>query len=173
MRTIYPFSNDGTTMVRSGNDAEGLCFGYSAVWCVKMQRHAGKNPLLTKPEQFEAFPLQQRVEQMDDDWATSVNRMIASWGHVCTGPMKRSFTVVPRQIAVDNGYYIIDIGDHWVAAAHSGNVFAWFDANEGMVLFRNSDEFIAGVTQRLRAYKNDPDPDNGWEDTHNIYRIAA
>lgn len=172
MTTIYDFSNDGTTMVMSGNDAEGLCFGYSSVWCVKMQKHAGKNQLLTKPAQFEAYPLQQRVEQMTADWEESVPAMIQTWGHECTRVMKRKYTLVARQIAVDQGHYIIDIGDHWVAAAHFGNVHAWFDANEGMITFKNADSFMMGVTKRLQSYKDDPDPDNGWEDTHNIYRIV-
>ena len=85
--------------------------------------------------------------------------------------MSRNYSVVPRQIALEDGYYIIDIGDHWVAAATSGGIFAFFDSNEGMTTFDDRDEFMDGVVQRLRNYKDDPDPDNGWEDSHIIYRI--
>lgn len=177
MRKIYDFENRGTTMVARGadsNDAEGLCFGYSSVWCVKMQRYAGQNPLLTRPNQFEAYPLQQRVEMLEEnsDWSEAVPRMIRSWGHGCTPGFRRNYAIVPRQIALEPGHYIIDIGDHWVAAGNTGGSYAFFDSNDGMVVYDDRDEFIAGVVAHLRDYRDDPDPDNGWEDGHNIYRIT-
>ena len=81
MRLVYEYENNGTTMVARGadsNDAEGLCFGYSAVWCVKMQRYKGQNLLLTRPEQHEAFPLQQRVEMIQErsGWKKAVQKMV-------------------------------------------------------------------------------------------------
>ncbi len=173
MTLIYEFENNGTTMVSQGNTAEGLCFGYSVVWCAKMDRYRGQNALLTRPDQHEAFPLQQRVEQIDADWRESVQKVVRGRGHTCGAQLKRNYAVVPNHIALAKENFIIDIGDHWVAASSKGGTYSFFDANEGMTTFKDADEFMGGVTTRLKRYKNDPDPDNGWEDTHNIYQVDA
>lgn len=171
MTLIYDFSNDGTTMVKKGNTVEGLCFGYSSVWCVKMQKHAGKNQLLTKPAQFEAFPLQQRVEQIEDnsDWSTAVPKMIKTWGHDCTSGVSVNYAQVATKIAADKGHYIIDIGDHWVAAACTDSIFAYFDSNEGMHTYKDQAAFVQGIGQDFTWYKGQG---GGWEDNHNIYKVT-
>jgi hypothetical protein len=130
--------------------------------------------LLTRPAQHEAFPLQQRVEMIEEgsNWNEAVPKMIRAWGHGCSAGMKRNYAVVARQVALSDGGYIIDIGDHWVAAARSGGMFAFFDSNEGMTTFDDVDEFAAGVVGRLNVYRDDLDPNNGWEDAHNIYQIT-
>lgn len=175
MPLIYSFSNDGFTGVswKGGvavTDAEGLCFGYSTIWCVKMQQFPDK-PLLTKPDQFAASILQQRVEQMPGSWTNSIKKLVALSGHGCGSEISINWSLVARTIALSKGHYIIDIGDHWVAGAATSSGFSFFDANEGMTSFSSLDKFIEGVSNRLANYKNDPDLDNGWEDTHKLYNI--
>lgn len=175
MPLIYSFSNDGFTGVswkgaQAVKDAEGLCFGYSTIWCVKMQEHPDK-PLLTKPDQFGASILQQRVEQLPGGWSNSVKKLVALRGNGCGPHLSGGWQAVPGYIAANPGHYIIDIGDHWVAAANNGG-FSFFDANEGMTTFADAAAFKSGVKARLKSYKDDPDPGNGWEDTHNIYEIT-
>lgn len=181
MELIYEFSNDGWTGVKwkckktvglkFKGDAEGLCFGYSTIWCIKMQEHADK-PLLTKPDQFGASILQQRVEQMPHGWRQSVQKLIALRGNSCGPELKGPWAAVPGHIAANPGHYIIDIGDHWVAGAYNGGTYAFFDANEGMTVFDDEAEFKSGIKAKLQTYKADPDPGNGWDDTHRIYKVT-
>jgi len=175
MPLVYSFSNDGFTGVRWSGvqakaDAEGLCFGYSTIWCVKMQEHPDK-PLLTKPDQFGAAILQQRVEQMPDSWDTSVKKLVALRGNGCGPQISEPWGAISDHIINNPGHYIIDIGDHWVAAANNGS-YSFFDANEGMTAFNDANTFRTGVQERLKAYRDDPDPNNGWSDTHNFYDIT-
>ena len=177
MALVYEFSNAGVATNARGygptatSDGEGLCFGYSTIWCVNMQKHPDK-PLLTKPDKFGAALLQQRVEMMRGGWTNNVKKLVALNGHGAGPEQALNWSLVARTIAVGDGHYIIDIGDHWVAASVAGGGYAFFDANEGMTTFDTVDDFVAGVKARLKVYKDDTDPDNGWEDQHKIYSIT-
>lgn len=173
MALIYEFENNGTTMVRSGNTAVGMCFGYSVVWCTKLQKHGDKH-LLSKPTETEAGMLQQKVEMKvnSSTWKKAVPDVVRARGHGCGAQQKVNYSMVATTIASSGGCYIIDIGDHWVAAAYHDSTYAFFDSNEGMTTFSDETKFKAGVLKRLKSYKNDTDLDNGWEDTNNIYKVT-
>ncbi|MEM7422937.1 MAG: hypothetical protein AAF334_04385 [Pseudomonadota bacterium] len=183
MTKLWSFENNGASGVRwaDGNRpvhaGEGLCFGYSLIWCIKSQKFPDK-PNLTKPDQFAAGLLQQRAETMfgagGGDFDATVTSLVSKNGHSAEASISRTWSLLPRICALTGGHYIIQIGDHWIAYANAGGTCYFFDSNDGLYDFDHPTDFSQHVTTALRDnYKDDPDPDNGWSDMHMAFKITA
>jgi len=176
---LYEFSNDGFTNMhyKKGKavttEAEGWCFGYSLNWTTRMIKEGAK-PKLSKPTAMDAGPLQQKVEMLDLDWDGSVSKVATDLGYSAGAAISRKWDVLPGVVAEGgNGYYIIDIGDHWLGMGVGNGKYYFFDANEGLTEYGDKGGFTAKVVKKIQSYKVDPDPDNGFEDDHKAYKITA
>jgi len=176
---LYACQNEGVTGVTYQRGtatpvlgAGGFCFGYSLVWAARMQKHPDK-PKLSKPQKFEAGPLQQKVEQLDLNWAASVQKVARDRGLGCEAPVTRVWDLLPAYIARSSGYYVVDIGDHWIGMGAGPNGWYFFDANSGLEEFSDETDFINYAVQNVRRYRDDPDPANAFENVHKAYKIIA
>ena len=178
MSKLYEFSNDGFTNMqyKKGSpvttEAEGWCFGYSTNWCIRMIKNPGK-PLLSQPTQMDAGPLQQKVEMLNLDWDGSVSKVVTDLGYSCAAPIQRDWNVLPGVIAESgDSLNIVDIGDHWLGMGKKGSKFYFFDANAGLYEYSDKGKFKTAVEKKVKAYKDDPDPSNGFENQHKAYEIT-
>jgi len=173
---LFDFSNEGFTNMRYKkgqaikSEAEGWCFGYSLNWCTRMLKNSSK-PKLAKPTSMDAGPLQQKVEMIDLDWDGAVAKVVTELGYNCGAPLSRDWNVLPGVVSeAGNGFYIIDIGHHWVGFGVANGKFYYFDANDGLFEFADKGKFSSFVVKDFKAsYKGD----KGFEKGHKAYKITS
>jgi hypothetical protein len=124
---------------------EGLCFGYSITWVRKMLD--GKPLDETVPTQLQAGLLQQKVEmwQKSGGWDNAVTRTAKDLGMSLVQKVTPLWSDTAREMTKWTGFFIVDIGIHWVAMGHKNHKYYYFDANEGFFSYDDRTEFRADV----------------------------
>ena len=108
---------------------------------------------------------------VDLDWDGSVAKVVTELGYSCGAPMARDWNVLPGAVSeAGNGYYIIDIGHHWVGFGVANAKFYYFDANDGLYEFADKGSFSAFV---VKDFKENYKGDKGFETGHKAYKITS
>lgn len=120
---------------------EGLCFGYSTTWARKMLEGAPLDE--TVPSQLQAGLLQQKVEMMvrTQGWDTAISNTVRDLGMTVEKKISPLWSETARQMTSESGFFIVDIGIHWVAMGHKNHKYYYFDANEGFFVYDDRIEF--------------------------------
>lgn len=138
---------------------EGLCFGYSTTWARKMLDGAPLDQ--TVPSTLQAGLLQQKVEMMvrTVGWDAAITNTVRDLGMVVEKKITPLWSETAREMTQQNGFFIVDIGIHWVAMGHKSHKYYYFDANEGFFVYDDRNEFRADVNSpdNFGYYDND-----GW-----------
>jgi hypothetical protein len=176
MSKLWKFKNSGRTQIRYNKNTGratrptgGACFGYSLIWASKMA--SGTDVKLSKPSIVGALPLQQKVEQVSGDWDASIASVVTDYGYNAVLSKRGHITAVLQHFAVIAGYYIYDIGDHWLGLGNNANAeWYYFDSNEGLFQFNNRKDTITFIVKDLQDnYMSDA----GFEINNNsIFRIT-
>ena len=124
---------------------EGLCFGYSTTWARKMLEGAALDQ--TVPTQLQAGLLQQKVEMMvrTAGWDAAIANTVKDLGMKVERKITPLWSETAQAMTAQNGFFIVDIGIHWVAMGHKNHKYYYFDANEGFFVYDNRTEFRADV----------------------------
>jgi hypothetical protein len=127
---------------------EGLCFGYSTTWARKMLE--GRPLDETVPTQLQAGLLQQKVEMWvkNGGWDNAIQRTVADLGMRIERKVSPLWSETAREMTKYSGYFIVDIGIHWVAMGHANHKYYYFDANEGFFTYDNRTEFRTDVNSQ-------------------------
>ena len=124
---------------------EGLCFGYSTTWVRKMLEGAPLDQ--TVPSELQAGLLQQKVEMMVRTlgWDVAIANTVRDLGMVMDRKITPLWSETAREMSHQHGFFIVDIGIHWVAMGHKSHKYYYFDANEGFFVYDDRLEFRADV----------------------------
>jgi hypothetical protein len=124
---------------------EGLCFGYSTTWVRKMLEGAALDQ--TVPSQLQAGLLQQKVEMMvrTAGWDAAIANTVKDLGMTVDRKITPLWSNTAREMTNWTGFFIVDIGIHWVAMGHKNHKYYYFDANEGFFVYDDRLEFRADV----------------------------
>ena len=176
MAKLWDFTNSGRTQIRYNKNtgkptkpAGGACFGYSLIWASKMVN--GTNAKLSKPSIVGALPLQQKVEQVSGDWDASIDGVVSDFGYNSALSKRGHITAVLVHFSMNTGYYIYDIGDHWLGLGNNANAeWYYFDSNDGLFQFSNRKNAISFIVKDLQDnYMSDA----GFEINNNsIFKIT-
>ncbi len=176
MTKLWDFKNSGRTQVHYNKNTGkptkpvgGACFGYSLIWASKMASDVTAK--LSKPHIMGALPLQQKVEQISGDWDASVLDVVSDYGFNCKLSKRGHITSVLVYFGQTPGYYIYDIGHHWLGLGNNGNAeWYYFDSNDGLFQFKNRKDAITFITKDLQDnYMSDP----GFQiNTNSIFKIT-
>ena len=155
MAKLWDFKNSGRTQVRyhknTGRPTKppgGACFGYSLIWASKMVD--GTSAKLSKPNIVGALPLQQKVEQVTGDWDASIDKVVREFGYGSALSKRGHITAVLMHFSEHSGYYIYDIGHHWLGLGNKDNgEWYYFDSNDGLFQFSNRKDIISFVVNDL------------------------
>lgn len=142
------FKKKVTTGVQASTAAltEGLCFGYSTIWVLKMLN--GGDPAETPPVELRAGLLQQKVEMWvkKGGWDTAVEKVVEDLGGKIKQKLEVPWKQTPDRLGFErNSFFIVDIGIHWVAMGRLGSNYYFFDANEGLFKYDDQFEFRSDV----------------------------
>ena len=156
MAKLWDFKNTGRTQVRynkiTGKFTKpigGACFGYALIWACKMVD--GTSAKLSKPNIVGALPLQQKVEQIKADWDASIAAVVKGYGYTSTLSKRGHITSVLVHFSTNQGYYIYDIGHHWLGLGNNANgEWYYFDSNDGLFMFTKRKDIIDYVVQDLQ-----------------------
>ncbi|HEX7389451.1 MAG TPA: hypothetical protein VF286_05025 [Acidiphilium sp.] len=152
---------------------EGLCFGYSVTWVRKMLEGLPLDE--TVPTQLQAGLLQQKVEmwQRSGGWDNAINRTCKDLGLVVVRKVSPLWSDTAREMTKWSGFFIVDIGIHWVAMGHKNHKYYYFDANEGFFVYDNRIEFRTDVNSpdNFGYYHNDKWMTNSGE-VCNCYQLG-
>ena len=123
----------------------GLCFGYSTIWVTDMVNGASADD--TEPAQLRAGLLQQKVEmwQKKGGWDAAVEKAVKDLGFKVKKKMTPVWNQTADTLGFEKGFFLVDIGIHWVAMGHKGEKFWFFDANEGLFEYDSQFEFRSDV----------------------------
>lgn len=197
MQTIYDMENNGfsgvkwtrvTTTTGRGSRkrkinkhvqaataklTEGLCFGYSATWARKMLE--GRPLDETVPTQLQAGLLQQKVEMLvrTAGWDAAIANTVRDLGMRVDKKITPLWSETARAMTAEHGFFIVDIGIHWVAMGHKSHKYYYFDANEGFFVYDDRTEFRTDVNSadNFGYYQSD-----GWftnpGDVCNCYKLV-
>jgi hypothetical protein len=123
---------------------EGLCFGYSTVWARKMLE--GRAFEDTLPSSMQAGIQKVEMWQKTGGWDNAVTKICKDLGLRVDKKVSPLWSETAREISNhSSGFYIVDIGIHWVAMGRTGKNYFYFDANEGFFTYENREEFRADV----------------------------
>jgi hypothetical protein len=125
---------------------------------------------LSKPHIMGALPLQQKVEQISGDWDSSISAVVRDYGYRCTLSKRGHIVTVLMYFGEHAGYYIYDIGDHWLGLGNKANgEWYYFDSNDGLYQFGQRKDAITFIVTDL---KDNYMSDSGFEINNNsIFRI--
>jgi hypothetical protein len=127
----------------------GACLGYSIQWARK--KVEGASDLATKPNMMEGMLMQQRIEQVGGNWDDRIKTGAKSMGVTATLSDSGSYNDVIAFASNNSGYYIVDIGNHFVGMGKSGHEWYYFDANDGLYTFDEREEFTGFVAQDIET----------------------
>lgn len=141
------FKKKVTTGVQASVAAltEGLCFGYSTVWVTQML--GGSSPEDATPDQLRAGLLQQKVEmwKKKDGWDAAVEKAVKDLGFSVKRKLQIPWKQTADRLGFETGFFLVDIGIHWVAMGKTQSNFYFFDSNEGLFEYDQQFDFRSDV----------------------------
>lgn len=166
METIFEMENNGFTgtkwkkkggkvVAHTAPLTEGECFGYSTIWATEMLK--GTPPKNTQGGILRAGLLQQKAEMQGDGWKSAVVKVVEDLGFKVGQILAPHWGDTARRLSGYKGFFLVDIGVHWVAMGRSGDALFFFDPNEGLKKYTAKQEFVQDVNHDLSWYNND-----GW-----------
>lgn len=140
------------TEVTTGVKAElngltkGECFGYSTIWVTDMLH--GRNPEeFPADDELRAGVLQQKAEMWvkKSGWDDAIKKVIKDLGFVVKKKMQIPWKQTVDRISFESGFFLVDIGVHWVAMGTTQSHYYFFDANRGLFQYDQRFEFHKDV----------------------------
>ena len=124
---------------------EGLCFGYSTIWVTQMVRGSSVDQAV--PRALQAGLLQQKAEMgaRPVGWDSAVKKTVEDLSCKVKRKIQIPWAQTADRLSFEPGFFLVDIGIHWVAMGKDGDAYYFFDANEGLFRYDSRFEFSSDV----------------------------